>query len=56
MSGENTLPITRDLTLAYAFNLVVGMPLLLGSMWLTRRGSFAGLLLWPSAHFYVLHW
>ena len=39
-----------------AFNLVVGLPILLGSMWLARRGSLAGLLLWPGALFYVLYW
>ena len=38
------------------FNLVVGVPFLLGSMWLARRGSVAGLLLWPGALFYVLYW
>ena len=87
------LPITRDLTLAYAltlaialimtvasvvgplyqrviyptdelllsfapsdaFNLVVGLPILLGSMWLARRGELIGLLCWPGALFYVLY-
>jgi hypothetical protein len=39
-----------------AFNLLVGFPLLLGSMWLARRGSLVGLLLWPGALFYVLYW
>lgn len=38
------------------FDLVVGAPLLLGSMWLARRGSLAGLLLWPGALFYALYW
>lgn len=38
-----------------ALNLLVGLPLLLGSMWLTRRGSLIGLLLWPGALFYVLY-
>jgi hypothetical protein len=87
------LPITRDITLAYALslfvalimtgssvagllyqtdiyptdesrhwfasndvlNLVAGLPLLLGSMWLTRRGKLIGLLCWPGALFYVLY-
>jgi len=31
------------------------MPILLGSMWLARRGSVIGLLLWPGALFYVLY-
>ena len=87
------LPVTRDLTLAYALslvvalvmtvasiggllfraviyptdalllsfipndvlNLVVGLPILLGSMWLARRGKLIGLLCWPGALFYVLY-
>lgn len=87
------LPITRDLTLAYALslvvallmagasivgllhptviyptdelrrwlvtndalNLVAGLPLLLGSMGLARRGRLIGLLCWPGALFYVLY-
>jgi hypothetical protein len=39
-----------------AFNLVVGVPLLLGFLWLARRGSLIGLLLWPGVLFYVLYW
>ena len=88
-----SLPITRNLTLAYAVslvvalimtvasvigflyrtviyptdelllnrvptdgvNLVVGLPILLGSMWLARRGKLIGLLCWPGALFYVLY-
>lgn len=38
------------------FNLVVALPLLLGTMWFARRGSLSGLLLWPGALFYVLYW
>jgi hypothetical protein len=38
------------------FNLAVGVPLLLGSMWLARRGSLIGLLLWPGMLFYALYW
>src|ERR1051326_4722978 len=30
-----------------AFNVVVGLPLLLVVLWLTRRGALIGLLLWP---------
>jgi hypothetical protein len=90
---SNHLPVRRDLTLAYAFslvialimavvslagllyrsdiyptaeliktflpndvvNLVVGVPILIASMWLTRRGKLAGLLFWPGALFYVLY-
>jgi hypothetical protein len=38
-----------------AFNLAVAFPLLLGSMWLTTRGSLMGLLLWPGVLFYALY-
>jgi hypothetical protein len=38
-----------------ATNIVVGLPVLLGSIWLARRGSLIGLLLWPGALFYVLY-
>lgn len=88
-----SLPVTRDLRLAYALsfvialvmtvasvagllyqtriypagetlylfvatdviNLVVGLPILLGSMWLARRGKFIGLLCWPGALLFVLY-
>jgi hypothetical protein len=36
-------------------NLFIGVPILLGSMWLTRRGRLIGLLFWPGALFYVLY-
>jgi len=90
---SDSLPITRDLMLAYALslivalimtfvsavgllyqtliyptdelllsfvpndavNLVVGLPILLGSIWLARRGKLIGLLCWPGALFYVLY-
>lgn len=38
-----------------AFSLVVICPILLASLWLARRGSLVGLLLWPGALFYVLY-
>ena len=50
---------TDELLLSFApsdaFNLVVGLPILLGSMWLARRGKLIGLLCWPGALFYVLY-
>jgi len=50
---------TDELLLSFApsdvFNLAVGLPVLLGSMWLTRRGKLSGLLSWPGALFYVLY-
>lgn len=36
-------------------NLVLGLPILLGSMWLARRGRLVGLLFWPGALFYGLY-
>jgi hypothetical protein len=36
-------------------NLIIGLPILLGSMWLTCRGSLLGLLSWPGALFYTLY-
>jgi hypothetical protein len=38
-----------------AFNLVVGLPILVGVLWLARRGSLGGLLLWPGALFYLVY-
>jgi hypothetical protein len=40
---------------ADAANLVLVVPTLLGAMWLARRKSIFGLLLWPGALFYVLY-
>jgi hypothetical protein len=40
---------------ADAANLVLVLPILLGAMWLARRGSLFGLLLWPGALFYALY-
>jgi hypothetical protein len=36
-------------------NLVIGLPMLLGSMWLAWRGKLMGLLFWPGALFFVLY-
>jgi hypothetical protein len=36
-------------------NLLLGLPILLGSMWLVRRGRLVGLLFWPGALFYGLY-
>jgi hypothetical protein len=36
-------------------NLVLGLPILLGSMWLARRGRLVGLLFWPGALFYAFY-
>ena len=36
-------------------NLAIGLPILLGSIWLTRRGTLVGLLLWPGALLYDIY-
>jgi hypothetical protein len=36
-------------------NLIIGLPILLGSMWLAWRGRLVGLLLWPGALLYILY-
>jgi 4-hydroxybenzoate polyprenyltransferase len=36
-------------------NLLIGLPILLGSMALARRGSLMGLLFWPGALLYTLY-
>jgi hypothetical protein len=36
-------------------NLLVGLPILLLSMWLARRNKLVGLLFWPGALFYVFY-
>jgi len=50
---------TRDLLRAFlsndVVNLLVGVPILLASMWLARRRVLVGLLCWPGALFYVLY-
>ncbi len=42
--------LTNDL-----INLILGLPILLGSLWLVRRGAWIGLLYWPGAVLYVLY-
>jgi len=50
---------TDELLLSFApsdaVNLIVGLPILLATMWLARRGNLVGLLCWPGALFYVLY-
>ena len=56
---RNAIYPTDELILAFfpvdLFHLVVGMPILLGSMWLAHRGKLLGLLCWPGALLYVLY-
>jgi hypothetical protein len=50
---------TEELRRAFLANdavtLAIGLPILLGSMWLTRRGQLAGLLFWPGAILFGLY-
>ena len=50
---------TNELILAFVpndvVNLLIGLPILLVSMWLTFRGKLIGLLFWPGAIFYVFY-
>jgi hypothetical protein len=50
---------TDELLIAFVpndvVNLFIGLPILLVSMWLTRRGKLLGLLFWPGALFYVFY-
>jgi hypothetical protein len=36
-------------------NLFIGLPILLGALWLSWRGKLLGLLFWPGALMYVLY-
>ena len=50
---------TDDLLQSFVANdvvdLVIGVPILLGSMWYAQRGKLVGLLFWPGALMYVLY-
>lgn len=54
-----TLYPTSEMLLRYLpidlFTFVVGLPLLLGSMWLARRRRLLGLLCWPGVLLYLLY-
>jgi hypothetical protein len=46
----------REFALANdAANLFIGLPILLGSIWLDHRGKYVGCLLWPGALMYTLY-
>ena len=51
-SGSPLVQVSRG---GDAANLILGVPVLLGSMGLARRGLLIGLLLWPGALFYALY-
>ena len=56
---QTTIYPTAELRRSYVtndlLNLVIGLPILLVSMWLARRGRLVGLLLWPGALLYGLY-
>ena len=56
---SSTIYSTNELLETYVpndvINLILGLPLLLSSMWFTRRGKLIGLLCWPGALLYVIY-
>jgi hypothetical protein len=50
-----TEELRRSFVPSDVVNLVIGLPILLGSMALARRCRLIGLLFWPGALFYVLY-
>ncbi len=50
-----TVELVRSFVPNDVTNLFIGLPILLGSVWLARRGQLAGLLCWPGALFYVFY-
>jgi len=47
--------LSLSLAATDAVNLTVGLPILLGSLWLARCGKLIGLLCWPGTLFFVLY-
>lgn len=50
-----TEQIRRSFVSNDVVNLLIGLPILLGAMWLSQRGSLLGLLLWPGGLFFVTY-
>jgi hypothetical protein len=50
-----TEELVRSFVPTDATIIFIGLPILLGSMWLTWRGELIGLLFWPGALFFVLY-
>ncbi len=55
----STLYPTDEILTSFAandvVNILLGLPILLGSMWFAQRGKVLGLLFWPGALFYVFY-
>jgi len=56
---QGSLYPTEELRVSFVandiINLLIGIPILLGSMWWARRGWLVGLLFWPGSLFYVVY-
>jgi len=56
---QDTVYLTEELRRSFVandvVNLVLGAPILVGSLWLARRGRLIGLLFWPGALFFVIY-
>ena len=50
-----TAAIQQEYRVNDAVNLILGVPLILGPLWLTKKGKLSGLLLWPGALLFVLY-
>jgi hypothetical protein len=50
-----TEELLRAFVSSDAVSIFIGLPILLGSMWLARRGTLIGLLCWPGALLLVLY-
>jgi hypothetical protein len=50
-----TEELLRSFVSTDVVNLFIGLPILLGSIWLTWRGKLVGLLCWPGALLFVLY-
>jgi len=59
LQPRTTIYPTEDLIQSFVpndvVNLFIGLPILLGSMWLTRRGKLIGPLFWMGALFFVFY-
>ena len=56
---QNAIYPTEDLSQSYVandvVNLIIGLPILVWSVWLARRGRLIGLLFWPGALLYTFY-
>ncbi|MBS3783399.1 MAG: hypothetical protein KGY78_03040 [Anaerolineae bacterium] len=50
-----TVELRRSFMPNDVVHLTIGLPSLLGAMWLSRRGKLLGLLLWPGTLLYVVY-